>query len=120
MLGRLLTAPIRFLFWAFFPASTRDRSIRLSVLIVLMFGLAFAALAFKHINIDLPGGAGLQREGTGPLGLKLGLDLEGGGQLIYQADTGTSIDLTFQEPVICAPELLEPDASRFLLEFPRD
>ena len=91
MLGRLLTAPIRFVFWAFFPPSTRDRSIRLSFLIVLMFGLAFAALAFKHINIDLPGGAGLQREGTGPLGLKLGLDLRGGGQLIYQADTGTRL-----------------------------
>ena len=110
MLSRLLTAPIRFLFWAFFPASTRDRSIRLSVLIVLMFGLAFAALAFKHINIDLPGGAGLQREGTGPLGLKLGLDLEGGGQLIYQADTGTSIDLTFQDPIDA--ELLEETLAR--------
>ncbi len=105
MLGRLLTAPIRFVFWAFFPPSTRDRSIRLSFLIVLMFGLAFAALAFKHINIDLPGGAGLQREGTGPLGLKLGLDLRGGGQLIYQADTGTRLDLTFQEPI--NPELVE-------------
>ncbi len=64
-----------------------------------MFGLAFAALAFKHINIDLPGGADLQREGAGPLGLKLGLDLEGGGQLIYQADTGTRFDVTFQEPI---------------------
>ena len=103
MLGRLLTAPIRFIFWAFFPASTRDRSIRLSVLIVLMFGLAFAALAFKHINIDLPGGADLQREESGPLGLKLGLDLRGGGQLVYQADTGTRLDLTFEEPIICAP-----------------
>ena len=105
MLGKLLTAPIRFVFWAFFPPSTRDRSIRLSILIVLMFGLAFAALAFKHINIDLPGGPGLQREGTGPLGLKLGLDLRGGGQLIYQADTGTRLDLTFQEPI--NPELVE-------------
>ncbi len=99
MLLKLLSAPIRFLFWAFFPNSTRDRSIRLSVLIVLMFGLAFAALAFKNIDINLPGGAGLQREGTGPLGLKLGLDLEGGGQLIYQADTGTRLDMTFQDPI---------------------
>ncbi len=98
MLLKLLSAPIRFLFWAFFPPSTRDRSIRLSVLVVLMFGLAFAALAFKHINIDLPG-VGLQREGTGPLGLKLGLDLRGGGQLIYQADTGTRMDISFQEPI---------------------
>lgn len=72
----------------------------MSVLIVLMFGLAFAALAFK--NIDLPG-VGLQRDGTGPLGLKLGLDLEGGGRLIYQADTGTRLDLTFEEPIICTP-----------------
>ena len=98
MLLKLLSAPVRFLFWAFFPPSTRDRSIRLSVLIVLMFGLAFAALAFKNIDINLPG-VGLQRDGTGPLGLKLGLDLEGGGQLIYQADTGTRLDLTFQDPI---------------------
>lgn len=98
MLLKLLSAPIRFLFWAFFPPSTRDRSIRLSILVVLMFGLAFAALAFKNIDINLPG-VGLQREGTGPLGLKLGLDLEGGGQLIYQADTGTRLGLSFQDPI---------------------
>ena len=109
MLLKLLSAPIRFLFWAFFPPSTRDRSIRLSVLIVLMFGLAFAALAFKNIDIDLPG-VGLQRDGTGPLGLKLGLDLQGGGQLIYQADTGTRLDLSFQEPI--DSELLVGDAHR--------
>ena len=99
MIGNLFTAPMNFLIWVFFPPSTRDRSIRLSILIIVMFGLAFAALAFKNINIGLPGGAGLKREGTGPLGLKLGLDLRGGGQLIYQADTGTRYDLTLQHPI---------------------
>ena len=33
------------------------------------------------------------------MGLKLGLDLRGGGHLIYQADTGTRYDVTFVDPI---------------------
>jgi preprotein translocase subunit SecD len=33
------------------------------------------------------------------LGLKLGLDLRGGGHLVYQADTGTRFDVTFADDV---------------------
>jgi len=84
--------------WLWSP-SARGRSIRLSVLILLMVGLALAALGYREINIDLPGFPEVNRGGTGPLGLKLGLDLRGGGHLVYQADTGTRFDVEFQGPI---------------------
>ena len=77
----------------------RSRSIRISITIILILGIAIAALGFKDINIDIPGFPQLERSGTGPLGLKLGLDLRGGGHLVYQADTGTTFDVTFVDPV---------------------
>ena len=73
----------------------RSRSIRLSITIILILGISIAALGFKDINIDIPGFPTVERNGTGPLGLKLGLDLRGGGHLVYQADTGTKFDVTF-------------------------
>ncbi len=77
----------------------RGRSIRLSILILVIFGLSVAVLAFPEININLPGLPELSRGGTGPLGLKLGLDLQGGAHLVYQADVGTQIQASFSEPV---------------------
>jgi len=77
----------------------RARSIRLSIIVLLIVGLSLASLAFRNININVPGFPQLERGGSGPLGLKLGLDLRGGGHLVYQADTGTQIDLIFEEPV---------------------
>ena len=77
----------------------RARSIRLSIGILLILGIALAALGFKTINIDIPGFPEVNRDGSGPFGLKLGLDLRGGGHLVYQADTGSRFDLTFAEPV---------------------
>ena len=76
----------------------RSRSVRLSIVIVFILGLALAALGFRSINIDLPGLPALQRDGAGPLGLKLGLDLSGGGHLVYQADTGSRFDVTLLSP----------------------
>ena len=76
----------------------RSRSVRLTFVILFILGVALAALGFRSINIDLPGLPTLEREGAGPLGLKLGLDLSGGGHLVYQADTGTRIDVTMLEP----------------------
>ena len=73
----------------------RARSVRLSILIILILGLALAALGYRSVNIDIPGFPALERGGTGPLGMKLGLDLRGGGHLVYQADTGTQIDVLF-------------------------
>lgn len=76
----------------------RSRSIRLTVVILLILGLAVAALGFRSISIDIPGLPELEREGAGPFGLKLGLDLSGGGHLVYQADTGSRFDLILLEP----------------------
>jgi len=73
----------------------RARSVRLSILIILILGVALAALGFRSVYVDIPGFPALERGGTGPLGLKLGLDLRGGGHLVYQADTGTQIDVLF-------------------------
>ncbi|MCH9016276.1 MAG: protein translocase subunit SecD [Chloroflexi bacterium] len=77
----------------------RSRSIRISITIILILGIAIAALGFRDINIDIPGFPRIERDGTGPLGLKLGLDLRGGGHLVYQADTGTRFEITFAEEV---------------------
>ena len=77
----------------------RSRSICLSITILLILGIAIAALGFKNIDIDVPGFPRIERDGTGPLGLKLGLDLRGGGHLVYQADTGTRFDVTFADDV---------------------
>ena len=76
----------------------RSRSVRLTIVILLILGVALAALGFRSINIDLPGLPALAREGAGPFGLKLGLDLSGGGHLVYQADTGSRIDVTLLQP----------------------
>ena len=76
----------------------RSRSVRLTIVILLILGLALAALGFRSIYIDIPGLPTLDREGAGPLGLKLGLDLSGGGHLVYQADTGSRFDVTLLEP----------------------
>lgn len=75
----------------------RGRSIRLTILILAIFVISIASLAFSEINIDIPGFPEVQRGGTGPLGLKLGLDLRGGAHLVYQADVGTRIRATFPE-----------------------
>ena len=77
----------------------RSRSIRLSIGILLLLGIAIALLGFRTIHIDVPGFPEINRDGAGPLGLKLGLDLSGGGHLVFQADTGTRFDVTFQDPV---------------------
>ena len=76
----------------------RSRSVRLTIVILLILGVALAALGFRSINVDVPGLPALVREGAGPFGLKLGLDLSGGGHLVYQADTGSRFDVTLLEP----------------------
>ena len=76
----------------------RRRSVQLTILIVFILGLSVASLGFRDININVPGFPALVRGGDGPLGLKLGLDLSGGGHLVYQADTGTRIEVGFADP----------------------
>ena len=77
----------------------RGRSIRLTILIVVILALSLVSLAFSEIRFDLPGFPEVQRGGNGPLGLKLGLDLRGGAHLVYQADVGTRLKATFAGPV---------------------
>ena len=77
----------------------RGRSIRLTILIVVILALSMASLGFSEINIDIPGLPEVQRGGNGPLGLKLGLDLRGGAHLVYQADVGTQLTANFSDPV---------------------
>ena len=72
----------------------RARSIRLLVLILVILAISLTALGFKEISIHVPGFPELERGGTGPLGLRLGLDLRGGGHLIYQAETGSRFSAT--------------------------
>ena len=91
----------------------RSRSIRLSITILLIFGIAIAALGFKDIDIDIPGIPQIERDGTGPLGLKLGLDLRGGGHLVYQADTGTKFDVTFADEIDVDNFILTLEEARF-------
>ena len=76
----------------------RRRNLRILLFVSLIIVLSVLTLSFD--NIDLPGD-GLDRggSGTGPLGLKLGLDLDGGTHLVYQAETPAVADVTFESPV---------------------
>ena len=71
----------------------RGRSIRISIVIGFILALSILTLAFSEIHVNFPGFGRIDRAATGPLGMKLGLDLRGGGHLVYQADTGTTIIL---------------------------
>ena len=99
MASKILGGVFGSILWLLFPPSSRERSIRLSVLVLIVLAVSVATLAFRDINLQLAG-ITLERGGTGPLGLKLGLDLRGGGHLVYQADSGTKIDVAFNEAVM--------------------
>ncbi len=75
----------------------RRRTILLTVFIVAVLAVSVVALALPEIHIGIPGLGRLDRADTGPLGLKLGLDLQGGAHLVYQADTGTILGVEFPE-----------------------
>ena len=65
----------------------------------MVVGLAAAALSFREVHISIPSLFDIDRDASGPLGLTLGLDLEGGSDLRYQADLPDSVDVTFEEEV---------------------
>ena len=77
----------------------RRRTILLTALISVVLGISFVSLALPEIHIAIPGLPRLDRAETGPLGLKLGLDLQGGAHLVYQAQTGTTLAVTFPDDV---------------------
>ena len=99
MLGNWIGGFFGSILWMLFPSSSRERSIRLSVLVVLILSVSAASLAFPEVRINLPGSNVFTRGSSGPLGLKLGLDLRGGGHLVYQADTETRVDVVFGEEI---------------------
>jgi protein-export membrane protein SecD len=70
----------------------------LRIFLFLLLITALAGLVIGYRDIDLPGDE-LDRGGTGPLGLVLGLDLRGGAHLVYQAERPVKLDITFAEPV---------------------
>ena len=61
------------------------RGLKTFIVVAVIVGLSAASLAFNPVNISLWGST-LERGGTGPLGLKLGLDLQGGSYLVYQSE----------------------------------
>ena len=77
----------------------RRRTILLTALILVVLGISAVSLALPEIHVAIPGLPRLDRAETGPLGLKLGLDLQGGAHLVYQAETGTALAVTFPDDV---------------------
>ncbi len=75
----------------------RRRTVLLTILILAVLAVSTASLAFPEIHIGIPGVPRIDRAATGPLGLKLGLDLQGGAHLVYQAETGTILTVTFPD-----------------------
>ena len=75
----------------------RRRTILLTLLIVVVLAISAVALALPEIHVAIPGLPRIDRAETGPLGLKLGLDLQGGAHLVYQAQTGTTLFATFAD-----------------------
>ena len=68
----------------------KTRLIRVSIIVLTLLILATLALSFQNINIEGRFLPTINRGSENLLGLKLGLDLEGGAHLVYQADYGTT------------------------------
>ena len=68
------------------------------VLILLVLVVSLASLAFQNFDISFLG-LHLQRGSDAILGMRLGLDLQGGSHLVYQARGTKEISITFREPV---------------------
>ena len=70
--------------------------LRRFLLIIVIVTVAGASLAFPEINISL-GGIKLERGGDTILGLRLGLDLEGGSHLVYEAQPADGQEVTAEQ-----------------------
>lgn len=91
-------------------------NLRRLIIVGFLAALAVAALVFPTINVEA-GALKFRRGGTGPLGLRLGLDLQGGAHLVYQAvRPPNSLRVTFAEGVEVKAErvtsVLQPVLSR--------
>ena len=85
----------------------RRRTVLLTIFILAVLAVSAVSLALPEIHIGIPGVPRIDRAATGPLGLKLGLDLQGGAHLVYQADTGTVLTVTFPDDAEADPETVE-------------
>jgi preprotein translocase subunit SecD len=70
--------------------------LRRFLLISVIVALAGASLSFQEINLSL-GGINLVRGGDTILGLQLGLDLEGGSHLVYEAQPADGQEPTTEQ-----------------------
>ena len=68
----------------------RQRILRTAIIVGIIAALAIVSLSFRDINF-----LGLNRSADGPLGLTLGLDLQGGSYLKYQARFSDEVNVTF-------------------------
>ena len=68
----------------------RRRILRTAIVVGILTIIAVLALSFKEIHF-----LGFDRDSDGPLGLTLGLDLQGGSYLKYQARFADELDVTF-------------------------
>ena len=68
------------------------------VMVLVILVVSVTSVAFNPIDISLLG-LRLQRGSDAVLGMRLGLDLKGGVQLIYQARGTQNVSITFQDPV---------------------
>ncbi|MCE2500934.1 MAG: protein translocase subunit SecD [Dehalococcoidia bacterium] len=84
----------------------RRRTVFLTTFILVVLAISVVALALPEIHIGIPGFPRIDRAEPGPLGLKLGLDLQGGAHLVYQADTGTELSVQFPEDSEATVELI--------------
>ncbi|MBI4313165.1 MAG: protein translocase subunit SecD [Chloroflexi bacterium] len=75
----------------------RRVSISRVMLIILVLGVSLGAIGYQNINIKLLA-LKFQRESEAILGMRLGLDLQGGSHLVYQARSTKEINLTFEDP----------------------
>ena len=66
---------------------------RIVIIIAIIVALAGAILGFQKISLG-----GFERGGDTPLGLSLGLDLQGGGHLVYQANLTDPVTGVVQVP----------------------
>ena len=67
-------------------------------LVLVLLVVSVSSIAFQSFDIRLLG-LRLQRGSDAVLGMRLGLDLRGGVQLIYQARGTQEVSITFQDPL---------------------
>ena len=68
------------------------------LVIIVVIGISASSLAFQNIDV-VALGSRFERGSDAILGMRLGLDLQGGSHLVYQARGTNELTITFGEPV---------------------